>query len=110
MRHQSVGGFVLSGVVIDAGGFFRRAAFSSTSAAGKDVNNIIMRMSELALREEREQVFISAMPVHDDNFFTAIAGHFIGGLLQYAELQFDAVGHGARLVLGFENLSEVGFG
>ena len=49
------------------------------------------------------------MAIYNENFFAAVARHFVGGFLQQFQLQFGAIRQGARLVLGFENLAvEIG--
>src|SRR5277367_3146498 len=71
-------------------------------AAPLHVDYVIVRLIELGLREIWEQVFVAAVAIHDDDFFAAVAGHFVGGFLQQLQLQIGAVGDGTGLVLGFE--------
>ena len=69
-----------------------------------------MRLVELRLREERQQAVVAAVAVDDQNFLAAVARHLVGGLLQQGELHGAAVGHGAGLVPGLGDLTEIIFG
>ena len=55
-------------------------------------------------------MFISAMTVHNENFFATVSGHLVGRLLQQIHLHMRAVGDSAGLMLRFENLAEIIFG
>src|SRR5215469_1155690 len=50
------------------------------------------------------------MAVDDYDLLATVARHLVGSFLQQVQLQPSAVGNGPRLVLGFEDLSEVVFG
>jgi len=41
-----------------------------------------VRSIELRLGKKGKQMLVSAMPVDDDDFLAAIAGHFVSGLLK----------------------------
>src|SRR4029077_5506847 len=103
---HGVGGFVFTGVVIDAGGFFGRASGAAAFTV-QDVDDVIVRTIELRLSEKGKQMFVASVTVDDDDFLAAVARHLFGGFLEELQLQFHAVGNGAGFVLGFENLSEV---
>src|SRR4029077_17932826 len=79
-------------------------------ALAEYVNDIVVGLVELGLREEREQAVVAAVAVHDQDLLAAVAGHLVGGFLQERELQVAAVGHSAGLVLGLGDLAEVVFG
>ena len=70
-------------IVDGASGGFHRGASRCVVVREtvEDVDDVVMRQLQLGLREERQQVFISAVSVHDDNLFAAVAAHLIGGLL-----------------------------
>src|ERR1700746_1246378 len=74
-----------------------------------NIDNVIVRLVELCLREIGKQAFVAAMAVDDENFSAAVAGHFVGGFLQKIQLNLPTVGDGAGFVLGFEDLPEIIF-
>ena len=71
------------------------------------VNHIIVSLLQLCLRKIRQQVFVPAMPIYDDDFLTAVARHLVGRFLQELQLQLGAVGHRARFMPGLEDLPEI---
>ena len=76
----------------------------------ENIDHIVVRLIELRLREEWQQVFVAAVAVDDDYFLAAVARHLVGGFLQQGELHLAAVGDGSGLVAGFGDLSEIIFG
>ena len=50
------------------------------------------------------------MAIDDEDFFAAVARHFVGGFLEELQLEIAAIGDGAGLVFGFKNLAEIIFG
>ena len=108
MRDQSVGGFVFAGVVINAGGFLGRTA-GATAFADYSVDDVVVRLFELRLREIGDEALVAAVAVDDEDFLAAVAGHLVGGFLEKLELEIAAVGDGAGFVLGFEDLAKIVF-
>src|SRR5215467_4631724 len=72
-----------------------------------DVDHVVMGFFQLRLGKKRQQAFVAAMAVYDDDFLAAVAGHFVGGFLQKFQLEVAAVGDGSGFVLGFEDLAEI---
>src|SRR5208337_241847 len=75
-----------------------------------NIDDVIMGFVKLSLGKIGKKAFVTAMAVDDDDLFAAVAGHFVCGFLKKEQLQFRAVGDGARFVLGFKNLSGEVFG
>src|ERR1043166_1103400 len=107
MRDQGVGRFRLARVHIERIFFQRVLALVGTPL---NVDDVIVRLVELTLREIGKETFVAAVAVDDKNFFAAVTRHLVGGFLQEIKLNLTAVGDGAWLVLGFENLPEIVFG
>ena len=80
------------------------------SALVENIDDVVVGLVELRLREEGQQAVVAAVAVDDQNFLAAVARHFVGGFLQESELHVAAVGHGAGLVLGLGDLAEIIFG
>src|SRR5579862_7801095 len=76
----------------------------------ENIDDVIVRLVELSLREIGKQAVVAAVSVDDQNFLAAVAGHLVGGFLQQCELQAAAVGHGSRFVTRFGDLAEIIFG
>lgn len=108
-RKHGVGGFVFTGMVIDAGGFFRGCAGTGALAV-EDVNDIVAGLIEQSLREEGKEMLVAAVAVDNDDFLAAVAGHLVGGFLKELELEAARVSDRAGFVPGFENLAEIVFG
>ena len=64
----------------------------------------------MGLREQRQQAFVAAVAVDDEDFLAAVARHLLHRFLQQRELRAQAVGNGSGLLLGFEDLAEIVFG
>ena len=105
-RNHRVRSLVFAGVVIDAGGLFGRAA-GAAALAFENVDDVVVRLIELRLSEEGKQVLVAAVAVHDDDFLAAVARHFVGSFLEELKLKRKAVGDGAGLLFGLEDLAEV---
>ena len=69
-----------------------------------------MRLLQLRLREERQQMFVAAVTIHDDDLLATIARHLVGGFLQELQLHLGAVSDRAGFMHGFKDLPEVIFG
>ena len=76
----------------------------------KNVDDIVVRLVQLCLREIRKKTAIAAVTVDDQHLLAAIAGHLVGGLLQQGKLQAAAISHRSWLMLCLGNLTEVVFG
>jgi len=75
--------------------------------SAEHIHHIVMGLFQLALSKERQQVFVSAVPVHDDDLLTTVARHLVGGFLQQLQLELPAVRNGTGLVPGFKDLAKV---
>ena len=73
------------------------------------VDDVVFLSFERSLCKELDEVGVAAMAADDDYLLTAVTAHLGGGLLQEFQLKVRAVGNGAGLVLGFEDLSKVVF-
>lgn len=64
---------------------------------------------QLGLSKEREQILISTITIHDDDFLTPVPRHLVGAFLQQVQLQLPAAGNRAGFVAGFKDLAKVVF-
>ncbi len=69
----------LSGVHVDLGLLWRSAMLWRMLV--EHIDDIVVGLVELRLREVGEQAIVAAVTVDDQDFLAAVAGHLIGGLL-----------------------------
>ena len=104
-RDEGVSSFGFTGVLIDFA--LQRRTAGRIRRAIHDVDDVVAASGELRLREEGQQVVVTAVAVDDQDLLAAVARHFVGGFLQEFKLYVRAVGDGSRLVAGFEDLPEI---
>src|SRR5215475_9587472 len=90
------------------GGFSRRAALLWRTLI-ENVDDIIVRLVELRLCEEGQETVVPAVPIRDEYFLAAVAGHLVGCFLQQCKLQFPAVGDSTGFMASFGDLTEIVF-
>ncbi len=107
-RNPHLRSLAFARVHIDLSLFLRPAYVRSAFIEG--VNNVVVGLVELCLREIRKQRFVPPVAVDDEDLAAAVAGYLVRGLLKQRQLQAAAVGHGAGFVARFGDLSEIVFG
>ncbi len=73
----------------------------------EDVNHVVARAGKLRLREQRQQVIVPAVAVHNENLLAAVARHLLHRFLEQRELCLQAVGHRSGLLLSLKDLAEI---
>src|SRR5580765_2558597 len=105
MRDHHLRRLALAGMHIEFVGSSRTSVLRC--AFVKYVDDIVMRLIKLRLCEKRQQAVIASVAVDDQDLLTSIARHLICRFLEEGELQSAAESHGAGLMFGLCDLSEV---